>query len=68
MSVRIDLALYREYVTYSVNGVPMLYARLYKALYGMLRAVLLFYRRLQSTLKIWGLKLTRTTLAWPILW
>ena len=44
MMVRIDPAFYREYVTYSANGVPMLYVRLSKALYGMLmlRDVLLF--------------------------
>ena len=42
MMVRIDPAVYREYVTYTANGVPMLYIRLSKALYGMLRAVLLF--------------------------
>ena len=30
--VRIDPALYREYVTYSANGVPMLYVRLSQAL------------------------------------
>ena len=46
MMVRIDPALYWEYVTYSANGVPMLYVRLPKALYGMLRAALLFYKRL----------------------
>ena len=56
MMVRIDPALYREYVTYSANGVPMLYARLSKALYGMLRAVLLFYERLRSTLEDMGFK------------
>ena len=46
MMVRIDPALYWEYVTYSTNGVPMLYVRLSKALYGMLRAALLFYKRI----------------------
>ena len=54
MMVRIYPAQYREYVTYSINGVPMLYARLLKALYGMLRAVLLFYKRLRSTLEDMG--------------
>ena len=39
----------REYITYSSNGVPVLYVRLPKAIYGMLRAALLFYKRLQST-------------------
>ena len=44
--VRIDPVLYLEYVTYSVNGVQMLYVRLSKTIYGMLRAALLFYKRL----------------------
>ena len=35
MMVRIDPTLYREYVTYSANRVPVLYVRLSKALYGM---------------------------------
>ena len=46
MMVRIYPALYREYLTYSVNGVPMLYMRLFKALYGIWRAALSFYKRL----------------------
>ena len=54
MMVRIDPSLHREYVTYSANGVPMLYVRLSKALYGMLRAALLFYKRLRSTLEEMG--------------
>ena len=46
--------MYQEYATYSANGVPMLYVRLSKALYGMLRAALLFYKRLRSTLENMG--------------
>ena len=65
MMVRIDPALYREYMTYSANEVPMLYVRLSKALYGMLRAALLFYKRPRSTLKEWVLRLTRTTHVLP---
>ena len=44
MMVRIDPSLYREYITYSDKGVSMLYVRLNKALYGMLKAALLFYK------------------------
>ena len=44
--VRLDPVLYQEYVTYSANGVPMVYVRLFRALYGMLRANLLFCKRL----------------------
>ena len=41
------------------KGVPVLYVRLSKALYGMLRATLLFYKRLRKDLKTWGSKLIR---------
>ena len=51
MTVRIDPSIYQGYVTYSKNGVPMLYVCLSKALYGMLRAALLFYKSLRSDLE-----------------
>ena len=47
MMVRIDPSMYREYITYSKNGVLMLYAFLSKALYGMLRDILLLYKCLR---------------------
>ena len=55
MMVRIDPYLYRKYVTYLVKGVTMLSVRLSKSLYGMLRAALLFYKRLFSCLEEKGL-------------
>ena len=54
MMVRIDPSLYRKYVTYSAKGTPMLYVRLSKALYVMLKAVLIFYKRLRFDLKEMG--------------
>ena len=54
MMVRIDPFLYRKYVTYSAKGTPMLYVRLSKALYGMLKAALLFYKRLRFDLEEMG--------------
>ena len=54
MMVRIDSYFYRKYVTYSAQGVPMLYMRLSKALYGMLRAALMFYKKLCSCLEYKG--------------
>ena len=51
MMARIDPSMYQEYVTYSNNGVHMLYVRLSKALYGMLRAALLFYKHKGSDLE-----------------
>ena len=46
--VKVDPSLSRKYVIMSKNGVPMLYVQLSKALYGMLRAALLFYKKLRS--------------------
>ena len=55
MMVQVNPAMYRKYVTYSPNGQAMiLYVRLSKALYGMLRAALLFYKRLRSDLDNMG--------------
>ena len=55
MIVRIDPSLYRKYVTYLAKGTPMLYVCLSKALYGMLKAALLFYKRLRFDLEEMGL-------------
>ena len=52
--VRVKPVLYRPYITYSKKGVPTLYVRLSKALYGMLRAALLFYKRLRKDLETIG--------------
>ena len=54
MMVQVEPAMYRKYVTYSPNGQAMLYVILSKALYGMLRAALLFYKRLRSDLENLG--------------
>jgi hypothetical protein len=53
--VRMKPALYRPYMWYSKKGVPMLYVLISKALYGMLRAALLFYRKLRADLEEMGL-------------
>ena len=48
MMVQVNPIMYRKYVMYSPNGQAMMYVRLSKTLYGMLRAALLFYKRLRS--------------------
>ena len=50
MMVQTDPILYRQCVIYSKNGVPMLYVRLTKALCEMLKAALLFYKKLRGDL------------------
>ena len=54
MMVQVDLSMYRKYVTYSPNGQAMLYIRMRKALYCMLRVALLFYNRSRSDLENMG--------------
>ena len=49
--VRLNPELYRPYIWYTKKGVPMLYVHIKKALYGMLRAALLFYRKLRADLE-----------------
>jgi hypothetical protein len=53
--VRLDPKLYRKYV-HSRNGKPILYVELKKALYGTLKAALLFWKRLSNQLAEWGFK------------
>jgi hypothetical protein len=51
--VRIDPSKYEKYTVYE-NGKPVIYVILKKALYGTLRAALLFWRRLSEQLLKWG--------------
>ena len=46
--------MYGKYVTYPPNGQAMLYVRLSKALYGMHRLALLFYKISRSDLENMG--------------
>ena len=48
-----DPKLYRQYVV-TENNRPVLYVELVKALYGTLRAALIFWRKLTSKLVKWG--------------
>jgi hypothetical protein len=51
--VRIDPQLYRKHVQLE-RGKQVLYVELKKALYGTLKAALLFWKRLSSQLSKWG--------------
>ena len=53
--VRIDSNMYKQYVQLE-KGKPVLYVELRKALYGTLKAALLFWKKLSSTLQEWGFK------------
>ena len=51
-----DPKLYRKYLT-DEKGKKVLYLRLKKALYGMMKSALLFYRKLTSELKGMGIEI-----------
>ena len=56
MMVQIAPQVYRKYVTVDKNGTPILYIKLEKALYGLVRASLLFYQKLRKELEEYGFK------------
>ena len=55
--VLIDPALYREYITTDKKGEPILYVRMNKALYGLLKSSLDFYNKLRGDLEGKGFKI-----------
>ena len=46
--VQLEPTMYRKYVTVGPNGEPILYVRLLKVLYRLLRSTLLFYKKLRG--------------------
>ncbi len=54
MMIQIAPQTYQKYVTVDRKGTPILYLKLQKALYGLMRASLLFYRKLQKELEQYG--------------
>ena len=57
MMVQIALEIYRKYIAVDRKGTKMLYVKLQKALYGLLRASLLFYRKLRKELEAYGFEI-----------
>jgi hypothetical protein len=50
LMVAVDPSLYRKYITVDSKGEAILYVQMHKALYGMLRSALLFYKKFVSDL------------------
>ncbi len=46
--------IYHKHITTNTKDKPVLYIRLHKVLYGLLKSVLLFYKKLSSDLKAHG--------------
>ncbi len=56
MLLNIAPEVYQRYITTDKKGTPVLYVKLRKALYGLMRASLLFYRKLRLELEAYGFK------------
>jgi hypothetical protein len=54
MLVLIAPQIYRKHIAIDKKGTPILYVKLQKALYGLMRASLLFYRKLRKELEDFG--------------
>ena len=54
MMVHITPQIYCKHITVDKKGMPVLYVKLQKALYGLMQASLLFYRKLRKELKDFG--------------
>jgi hypothetical protein len=51
LMVQVDLQIYGKFVTNNKNNQPLLYVKLSKALYNLLRSAILFYKKLVKDLK-----------------
>ncbi len=51
LMVQVDPTLYRKYVIYGKNNKALLYVKLSKAIYGLLKSTLLFYKKFVDDLK-----------------
>jgi hypothetical protein len=54
LMVQVAPSIYRKFVTTNKHGKPVLYVQLVKAVYGMMKSALLFYRKLVADLTLLG--------------
>jgi hypothetical protein len=54
LMVKIAPRIYRKFITVNAKGKPVLYVQLEKAVYGMMKSALLFYRKLVADLTSLG--------------
>ena len=54
LMVMVDLSLYRQYITYNSKGQAIIYVKMYKALYGLLKSTLQFYKKFLSHIEAYG--------------
>ncbi len=56
LMVKVAPNLYRKYISVDAKGLAILYIKMQKAIYGLLRSTLLFYKKLVSDLESTGFK------------
>ena len=56
LMVMVETKLYRKFVTYGSKGVALLYVKMNKTLYGLLKSALLFYEKLVEYLEAYGFR------------
>ena len=54
--VMVDPVLYKNFITYDSKGQALMYVRMNKALYGMLKSALQFYLKFSSDIEAYGFK------------
>ena len=54
---KINPSLYRKFIATNSKGQAILYVKIHKALYGLMRSALLFYRRMVKELESYGFEL-----------
>eukprot|EP00804_Cyclotella_cryptica_P021176 CCRYP_001489-RA/>CCRYP_001489-RA protein AED:0.41 eAED:0.35 QI:0/-1/0/1/-1/1/1/0/615 len=57
LMVKVDPALYLPYITKNARGESIMFMKMQKAMYGMLRSSLLFYQKLVKDLEAFGFEL-----------
>jgi hypothetical protein len=57
LMVKVVPSLYRKYITTNSKGKALLYVKMQKALYGLLRSALLFYKKLVKDLENYGFEI-----------
>ncbi len=57
LMVQLDPKLYKTYVITRSRGEPMIYMKMNKALYGLLKSALLFYKKMVTELEGLGFEL-----------
>ena len=57
LMVMVEPKLYNTFVTYDSKGVALLYIKMNKAMYGLLKSDLFFYKKLVEDIEAYGFKI-----------